>query len=104
MARRGNPRKGTESLATSCVTPAEKPTRGTEGKQGHAQYNKNNKNKNLHKMTKKNIIKKGCTLSPLQQQDGQVPQPAEGKVLEPCGSEDQELIASPPPPELIRKR
>ena len=40
-------------IATSCVTPAEKPTRGTEGKQGHAQPNKNNKNKKLHKMTRK---------------------------------------------------
>ena len=53
---------------------------------------------------KKTIRKKGCTPSPLQQQDGQVPQPAEGKVLEPCESRDQELIAPPPPPELIRKR
>ena len=53
---------------------------------------------------KKTIIKKRCTLSPHQQQDGQTPQPAEGKVLEPCESGDQELIAPPPPPELIRKR
>ena len=45
MARRRNPRKGTESLATSYVTPAEKPTRGTEGKQGHAQYNNKKINK-----------------------------------------------------------
>ena len=44
---------GTESQDKSCVTPAEKPTRGTEGKQGHAQPNKNNKNKKLHKMTRK---------------------------------------------------
>ena len=104
MVRSRNPRKGTKSLATSCVTPAEKPTRGTEGKQGHAQYNKNNKNKNLHKMTRKPQEKKRCTLTPHQQQDGQTPQPAEGRALEPCESGDQELIAPPPPPELIRKR
>ena len=58
----------------------------------------------IYTRLQENHNKKGCTLSPLQQQDGQVPQPAEGKVLEPCESGDQELIAPPPPPELIRKR
>ena len=38
MTRSLNPNKGTESPVTSYVTPAKKPTRGTQGKQGHAQY------------------------------------------------------------------
>ena len=50
-------------------------------------------------MTQENHYKKGGTLPPSQQQDGQAPHPAERKVLEPCGSGDQELIAPPPPPE-----
>ena len=53
---------------------------------------------------KKTTIKKRCTLSPVQQQDGQAPQPAEEKVGEPCEGGNQELIAPPPPPEQIRKR
>ena len=48
---------------------------------------KKKKKKKSTQDDKKTIIKKGCTLSPLQQQDGQVPQPAEGKVLEPLEAE-----------------
>ena len=36
--RGGGTPKGTEAPVTSYVTPAMKPTRGTQGKQGHAQY------------------------------------------------------------------
>ena len=57
--RGGGTPKGTESHVTSYVTTCWGPTRGTEGKQGHAQPNKKNKNKKATQDDKKTTIKKG---------------------------------------------
>ena len=84
--------------------PAEDQPGGPRVSRARAIQQKQIKIKNYTRYQENQNQKQWCTLTPVQQQDGQTPQPAEGKVEEPCESGDQELSAPPPPPELIRKR
>ena len=104
-ARRGNPEGNRVTRHVTRHPCIKNPPGGPKVSRGARHTNKNNKNKEKNNKIQENHNKKReCTLPPTQQQDGQAPHPAEGKVLEPCGSGDQELIAPPPPPEQIRKR
>ena len=107
----GEPEKGNSHSSRHASPMHKNPPGGPKVSRGTRKTNKNNKNKknkNKNKITiqeyKKTTIKKRCTLPPFPQQDGQAPQPAEEKVLEPRESGNQELIAPPPPTEQIRKR
>ena len=107
--RGGGTREREPSHSSRHASPMHKNQPGVpKVSKGTRNTNKNNKNKKIKiyiiQEYKKTIIKKRCTLPPSQQQDGQAPQPAEEKVVEPCEGGDQELIAPPPPPEQIRKR